>query len=114
MNAVSHFCVNHKAILSRFSAERKEAESASLSAKEECFGRLIEGGLRGGGAVVDTSGKPPTPPPSHHRFLLFPSRQCKMPETESEWELLATLSSDPESVESDDLQRLVHSLRISV
>jgi len=35
--------VKLKAVLSRFSAERKEAESAGLSAKEECFGRLKEG-----------------------------------------------------------------------
>lgn len=55
-------CVKHKAVLSRFSAERKEAESASLSAKEECFGRLIEGERSGGGVVVDTFDNPPTHP----------------------------------------------------
>lgn len=76
-----------KPILSCFSTERKEAESASLSAKEERFGRLAEEDRRGGGVVVDTSDS--LHPALHHRFLLFPSRQCKMPETESTWELLA-------------------------
>ncbi|KAA8581033.1 hypothetical protein FQN60_015312 [Etheostoma spectabile] len=69
-------------------AERKEAESASLSAKEECSGRLLEGDRRGGGVAVDTSDSPqPHPPPPPPLLLLLPFRQRKMPETESDWEL---------------------------
>lgn len=43
------------------STERKEAESASLSAKEECFGRLKSGDWRGGGRAADTSDSPIPP-----------------------------------------------------
>lgn len=83
---------------SHFSAERKEAESACLSANKECVGRLKVGDRREGGrAAVDTSDNPhpthfqPSPllPPSS------PSFQCKMPETESEQEPLAAPPSDP-------------------
>lgn len=68
----------HHDVASRFSAERKEAESAGLSAKEECFGRLIEGDGTGGGEVLLASEAPPPPP------LLRPRPKCKMPETESD------------------------------
>ncbi|KAF3858965.1 hypothetical protein F7725_021364 [Dissostichus mawsoni] len=73
------------------------------------------GGYEGGRVVVDT---PDTPPPTHnhhHRFLLFlllfPSCQCKMPETESGWAAGCTFSRVSGS---ELLQRLVHGLRISV
>jgi len=57
--------------------------------------------------TTTTTTTPQTPPrpPSTARFLLFPSRQSKMPETESERELLAApsfLPSDPESAESEN------------
>lgn len=71
LNAVKN--VEFKAILSCFSTERKEAESASLSAKEECLGRLIEGDQRGGGVAEDTSDNPhPHPPPPHPPLPLPP------------------------------------------
>ncbi|KAG7239790.1 hypothetical protein INR49_028377 [Caranx melampygus] len=94
-------------------AQRKEAESASLSAKEEYLGRLRAGDRRGGRVLVDTSDTP-TPLSHHHHFLLFPSHQCKMPETENKWEPLTASSSDPRSVDLVHLQRLVQGLWISV
>lgn len=78
--------VSRKPVVSCFSTEREEAESASLSAKVERFGRLEAGVRRRGGVVVDTSDTPHLT--LHRRFLLFPSRLCKMPETESESEPL--------------------------
>lgn len=98
-----------KPFFSHFSTERKEVESASLGAKEERSGILKEGRWRGRGEVVDSR-----PGTLHHHFLLFPSRKSKMPETESELELLAASSSEPESVEAEHLQKRVQVCRISV
>lgn len=65
---------------SHFSAERKEAEPASLRAKGECRGRLTEGECRGGwGEVVGASNTPSSPPSTS----CSPHHRGKMPETES-------------------------------
>lgn len=57
------FCCSHKPVLCHFSTQRQEVESASLSAKEECVGRLKEGDRRAGGVIADTSDTPPLRPP---------------------------------------------------
>lgn len=84
--------------LVRFSTERKEAESASLSAKEESWGRLIEGDQRGGGVAEDASDNPhPALHPPHPPLPLPASVRClRQRASGSCW-----LSSDPESAESE-------------
>lgn len=89
--------VKLRAPLSCSSTERKEAQSASLSAKEGVFGQTRRrGDQRGRGVAEDTSDNPPTPPST----TTSSSFQRKMPETESEREPPA-FPLTPQSVESE-------------
>lgn len=88
-----------RAPLSCSSTERKEAQSASLSAKEGVFWQTRRrGAQRGRGVAEDTSDNPPTPPST----TTSSSFQRKMPETESEREPPA-FPLTPQSVESEPL-----------
>lgn len=71
-----------------FSIEREEVESASLRPTHECFDRLTKGNQRGGRLTDDLEATIPSRITSSFSPLFC---QCKMPETESEW--------DPESLE---------------
>lgn len=73
-----------------FSIEREEVESASLRPEDECFDRLTKGNQREGGLTDDLEA---TIPSLTISSFSPPFCQCKMPETESEW--------DPESLEQN-------------
>ena len=82
-------CCKRKPVLSCFSTERKEAESASLKCQREAVWQTERGGT---GVCTGHCCLPAT-------LLHYPPCQCKMPETDSERELL-TVGPRPPSVQT--------------